>query len=81
MEKNKPLNIHDRLVAPTPPFFKRLSKYGRRISGFGIGLLLTPVDLPEIVTKAGSYMVAVGTAIYAVSELAVPQDTTPEEES
>lgn len=81
METNKPLNIPDRLAAPTPPFFKRLSNYGARISGIGIGLLITPVHLPEVVTKVGGYMAAVGTVIVAVSELTVPQDATPEQES
>lgn len=79
--EHKPLNIRDRLTTPTPPFFKRLATIGRNISCFSIGLLISPVHLPDAVTTVAGYMTAIGGVIAAVSELTVPQDATPERES
>lgn len=65
------MNIAERLVAPTPPFFQKVRNVGLvllAISGTIVGL---PVGVPAIVTQIAGYLAVVGTVMSGISQATV----------
>lgn len=65
------MNIADRLVAPTPPFFQKVRNVGLillAISGTIVGL---PVAVPAVLTQIASYLAVAGTVMSGISQAAV----------
>ncbi|HEY4150706.1 MAG TPA: hypothetical protein VGM41_17330 [Chitinophagaceae bacterium] len=64
----------ERIVQPTPSFFKTIRNIGLTLAAVSAALLAAPVALPAIVTAIAGY-VAVGAGMMtAVSQTAVKND-------
>jgi len=65
------MNIAERLVAPTPPFFQKVRNVGLvllAISGTIAGL---PVAVPALVTQIAGYLAVAGTVMSGISQATV----------
>lgn len=67
----KELNLIERIVAPTPKFFKTLRTVGILLGTVGGVLLAAPVALPAALITAGGYIALAGGIITAVSQTTV----------
>lgn len=70
----KELNIIERIVAPTPKFFRTLRTVGILLGTVGGVLLAAPVALPVALITVGGYLALTGGIITAVSQTTV-EDT------
>lgn len=70
----KELNIIERIIAPTPKFFRTLRNVGILLGTVGGVLLAAPVALPAALITAGGYLALAGGIITAVSQTTV-EDT------
>ena len=61
----------NRIMAPTPKFFKAVRRVGVVLGTVGTALLAAPVVLPAMVTTVAGYLVAAGLVATAVSSAAV----------
>lgn len=68
---NQELSIGERLVAPTPKFFRKLRAVGIVLGTVGAAVLMAPVALPVAVTAIAGYIVTAGAVVTAVSSTAV----------
>ena len=69
---NKPdLTLVQRVLAPTPSFFKKIRTVGLVMGVFGAALLASPVALPALVASIGGYLVLGGSIITSVAQTAV----------
>jgi len=75
MSELKPMNVVNRMKAPTPKFFKVLRTVGLALAAAGGALLTAPVALPAIVISLAGYAAVAGTVITAVSQSAVKEET------
>lgn len=65
------MNIAERLVAPTPPFFQKVRNVGLvllAISGTIAGL---PLMVPAVVTQIAGYLAIAGTVMSGISQATV----------
>ncbi|OMP78207.1 hypothetical protein [[Flexibacter] sp. ATCC 35208] len=65
------MNIAERLVAPTPPFFQKVRNVGLvllAISGTIAGL---PVMVPAVLTQIAGYLAVAGTVMSGISQATV----------
>lgn len=65
------MNIADRLVAPTPPFFQKVRNVGLillAVSGTIIGL---PMAVPAVLTQITGYLAVAGSVMSGISQTAV----------
>ncbi|MBC8034116.1 MAG: hypothetical protein H7Y03_08230 [Chitinophagaceae bacterium] len=65
------LSIGERLLAPTPPFFKKLKNIGLTLAAISAAIIAAPVALPTIVVTIASYLAVAGSVIAAVSQTTV----------
>jgi hypothetical protein len=72
-EPPKPTLIQ-RLIAPTPAFFKTVRTIGLVIGAIGAGILASPVALPAVVISIGGYLALAGGIISTVSQTAVEKE-------
>lgn len=68
------LNLLQRVVAPTPSFFKKLRSAGLILAAVSGGLMAAPVPLPEVITQIAGYMAVAGGVISAVSQTTVDEE-------
>ncbi len=68
------MTLKQRLQAPTPEFFKNLSKWGLLLAAAGATLLASPVTLPAIVLKIAGYLTVVGAVTTAISQATVENE-------
>lgn len=68
------MKIHERLLAGTPPFFRKLRAVGLALAGVGGAVLAVPVELPSLVADIGGYLVVAGGVISAVCQVAVEEE-------
>ena len=66
------MTLKQRFEAPTPHFFKKVSKWGLVLAATGATLLASPVALPLIVVKIAGYLTVAGTVATAVSQATTP---------
>lgn len=71
------MNIIDRLIAPTPKFFKQVRTVGLILAAVSGSLLAAPVALPAIVVQIAGYLALAGAVATAVSQAAVEGDDLP----
>ena len=69
--KNRNLNLVDRVLEPTPKWFRIVRNLGLALSAVGGVLVAAPVALPAAVVTAGGYLLLGGSIIGAVSQTAV----------
>lgn len=75
--KSKNLNLADRLVAPTPKWFKILRTVGIALASVGGIIIASPVALPVGIVSAAGYFVLGGSIISVVSQTAVQSEEDP----
>ena len=68
------MNFLERYQKPTPRFFKNLRNKGVALASIGGTLLAAPVELPELLLRAGAYAVVAGTVLVAVSQAVVTDE-------
>ena len=76
--KNKNMNIVERVVAPTPKWFKILRTVGIALASVGGIIIASPVALPVGLVSAAGYLVLGGSIISVVSQTAVKAEEQPE---
>lgn len=72
--KNRNLNLVDRVLEPTPKWFRIVRNLGLALSAVGGVLVAAPVALPAAVVSVGGYLLLSGTIIGAVSQTAISQE-------
>ncbi len=73
METQK-MSIMERLVAPTPNFFKTIRNLGIVLGAIGGTLITVPVALPAWILAAAKVLVVAGSVAAGVSQTAVKGD-------
>ena len=73
MKKNN-LNLADRVMAPTPKWFRIVRNVGLALSAVGGVLVAAPVALPAAMISVGGYLLLGGTLLGAVSQTAVSSE-------
>lgn len=64
------MTLQQRYAAPTPKFFKTVSKWGLLLAAAGGTLLASPVALPVILVKIAGYLTVAGAVATTVSQAA-----------
>jgi uncharacterized membrane protein HdeD (DUF308 family) len=72
------MNVVERVVAPTPKWFKILRTIGIVLASVGGVIIASPVALPVALVSAAGYLVLGGSIISIVSQTAVKSEETPE---
>ena len=65
------LSFVERILSPTPSFFKKVRTVGLVMGVVGAALLAAPVTLPAAVISIGGYLVLGGSIITSVAQTAV----------
>lgn len=65
------LSLKERVLAPTPKFWKKVQKVGLLLTAVGTALATAPVALPVAVVTIGSYVAFGGGLIAAMSQFTV----------
>lgn len=73
------MSLINRIVAPTPKFFKVLRTIGLVLATIGGVVIAAPVSLPVVVTTVGGYLTVAGGVITAVIQLTTEADDTKSE--
>jgi hypothetical protein len=68
------LTLAQRVVAPTPKFFKLLRTIGVIVGLVGATLLTAPVALPAALVSIGGYLALAGSIVTGVSQTAVGKE-------
>ena len=66
------MTLQQRYAAPTPDFFKAVSKWGVLLAAAGGTLIASPIALPAILVKIAGYLTIAGAVATAVSQAATP---------
>ena len=79
MKINK-MNLAERVLAPTPKWFKVLRTIGIALASVGGIIIASPVALPAGIVSAAGYLILGGSIITAVSQTGVKSEekTDPE---
>ena len=68
------LNLAQRVLAPTPKFFRTLRTIGVVIGLVGASILASPVALPAVILTVGGYLALAGSIVTGVSQTAVGKE-------
>jgi len=68
------LTLVQRVVAPTPKFFRLLRTIGIVIGLVGGAILASPVVLPAAIVTVGGYLAVAGSIVTGVSQTAVGKE-------
>ena len=68
------LTLTQRVMAPTPKFFKTLRTIGLVIGLVGGAILASPLALPAAVVTVGGYLALAGSIVTGVSQTAVNKE-------
>jgi ABC-type xylose transport system permease subunit len=71
---NVELTLAQRVVAPTPKFFRLLRTIGVVVGLVGASILASPVALPAAIVTIGGYLALAGTIVTGVSQTAVGKE-------
>lgn len=63
--------IMNRVIAPTPKFFKKLRNIGLALAAVAGTIIAAPVALPAVIVKVAGYLAVASGVISAVSQTAV----------
>ena len=75
--KNNKMNLAERVLAPTPKWFKVLRTVGIALASVGGIIIASPVALPFGLVSAAGYLVLGGSIISVVSQTAVKSEEEP----
>ena len=75
--KNNKMNLAERVLAPTPKWFKVLRTVGIALASVGGIIIASPVALPVGLVSADGYLVLGGSIISVVSQTAVKSEEEP----
>ncbi|MFI0492017.1 hypothetical protein [Flavobacterium sp.] len=75
--KNDNLNLAERVLAPTPKWFKILRTVGISLASVGGIIIASPIALPVGLVSAAGYLVLGGSIISVVSQTAVKSEEEP----
>ena len=64
------LTLAERVMAPTPTFFRKVRTVGIVLGLVGAALLASPVALPALVVTIGGYLALAGGIITSVAQTA-----------
>ena len=76
--KNSKMNLAERVLAPTPKWFKVLRTVGIALASIGGIIVASPVALPVGLVSAAGYLILGGSIISVVSQTAVKAEEQPE---
>lgn len=62
------MNVAQRLVAPTPPFFRKLRTIGLVLTAISAAVVGLPVALPAVVSQIAGYLAIAGSVMTGVSQ-------------
>lgn len=79
MKINK-MNLAERVLAPTPKWFKVLRTIGIALASVGGIIIASPVALPAALVSAAGYLILGGSIITAVSQTGVKSEETTDPE-
>ena len=65
------MNIAERVVAPCPPFFKKLNKIGFILGGIATVILTGGVTLPAVVISIAGYLATASAVAVVISQCTV----------
>ena len=68
------MTLAERVMAPTPKFFKTLRTIGLVIGLVGGAILASPVALPAAIVTVGGYLALAGSIVTGVSQTAVEKE-------
>ena len=68
------LTLAQRVVAPTPKFFRLLRTIGVVVGLVGASILASPVALPAAIVTIGGYLALAGSIVTGVSQTAVGKE-------
>ena len=71
------MNLAERVLAPTPKWFKVLRTVGIALASVGGIIIASPVALPVGLVSAAGYLVLGGSIISVVSQTAVKSEEDP----
>jgi hypothetical protein len=74
------MNLKERIVSPTPHFFKKVRNIGLVLTAVSVTLLTTPFALPAVVLQIAGYLAVAGSVASAVSQTATDADVNTENE-
>jgi len=76
--KNNKMNLAERVLAPTPKWFKVLRTVGIALASIGGIIVASPVALPVGLVSAAGYLILGGSIISVVSQTGVKTEEEPE---
>ena len=76
--KNNKMNLAERVLAPTPKWFKILRTVGIALASVGGIIIASPVALPVGLVSAAGYLILGGSIITAVSQTGVKTEEEAE---
>jgi len=68
------MNIAERVVAPCPPFFKKLRNIGLIVGGVATAILTGGVALPAVIISIAGYLATASAVAVMVSQYTVDDD-------
>ncbi|KUO65709.1 MAG: hypothetical protein APF83_01235 [Lutibacter sp. BRH_c52] len=68
------MNLAERVLAPTPKWFKVLRTIGIALASVGGIIITSPVALPATIVSAAGYLILGGSIITAVSQTGVKSE-------
>lgn len=78
--KNNKMNLAERVLAPTPKWFKVLRTVGIALVSIGGIIIASPVALPVGLVSAAGYLILGGSIISVVSQTGVKTEEEAEPE-
>ncbi len=72
--KNRKMNLAERVLAPTPKWFKVLRTVGIALASVGGIIIASPVALPVGLVSAAGYLILGGSIISVVSQTGVTSE-------
>jgi hypothetical protein len=76
--KNNKMNLAERVLAPTPKWFKILRTVGIALASVGGIIIASPVTLPVGLVSAAGYLILGGSIISVVSQTGVKTEEETE---
>jgi hypothetical protein len=78
--KNNKMNLAERVLAPTPKWFKILRTVGIALASVGGIIIASPVALPVGLVSAAGYLILGGSIISVVSQTGIKTEEEAEPE-
>ena len=76
--KNRKMNLAERVLAPTPKWFRVLRTVGIALASVGGIIIASPVALPVGLVSAAGYLILGGSIISVVSQTGVKTEEEAE---